>query len=153
MSGLLVLACGNPLRGDDGAAWRIAQALEESIHDLSADIRTLQQLTPELAEPISKAQTVLFVDIAAGVDSGRVSLESVEAAASAPPNLTHVFNPPALLAFSQMLYGKTPGRALLLTVGGNSFDFSDELSAAVGRGVSEAIEKIQSVLARNPTEL
>ena len=59
----LVIGYGNTLRGDDGVGPRVAEA----IHQLALPgVRALvcPMLTPELADPISRAHTVIFVDAA-----------------------------------------------------------------------------------------
>src|ERR1035441_6445297 len=66
---LLVIGYGNTLRGDDGVGPRVAEAIEKL--NLPG-VRTLvcQQLSPEYADPVSRARTVVFVD--AAVDAPRV---------------------------------------------------------------------------------
>lgn len=57
----LVIGYGNTLRSDDGVGYRIAETVAQwnltSVRSLS-----VQQLTPELAETMSHAKTVIFVD-------------------------------------------------------------------------------------------
>jgi hydrogenase maturation protease len=142
MRRLLVLAYGNPLRGDDGVARHIAQALGKTLHDPSTEIVILHQLTPELAETVSKAEAVIFLDAVAGALPGHISLESLDAAPSDSATWTHILTPSSLLALSRALYRKAPARALLLTVGGGSFEFADDLSDPVRRAIPEAVRKI-----------
>lgn len=61
---VLILAYGNPLRRDDGVGWVIGERLAEMLREDVADVRVLHQLTPELAEPISRAGAVIFIDAA-----------------------------------------------------------------------------------------
>ena len=60
---LLVIGYGNTLRGDDGVGPRVAEAVGElnlpGVHTLICPL-----LTPELANPISRAGKVIFVDAA-----------------------------------------------------------------------------------------
>lgn len=149
MNRLLILAYGNPLRGDDGAAWHIAQALQDRPHDPAIAIITVQQLTAELAEQISHVETVIFVDASANTIPGLVSLHRVQPAPSVPTTWTHVLNPRTLLALSCQLYGRTPARVFLLSVGGESFEFSEELSAPVHLSISEAVKKIEVFLTQS----
>jgi len=60
----LVLACGNSLRGDDGVAFQVVSYLRNDSCDPAAEFYCQQQWTPELAEPISQADIVIFVDAA-----------------------------------------------------------------------------------------
>ena len=63
---VLIVAYGNPLRSDDGVAWRAAAALQKTFPPERAEILTLHQLGPELAENASRSECVIFVDAAAG---------------------------------------------------------------------------------------
>jgi Ni,Fe-hydrogenase maturation factor len=56
----LVIGIGNPLRGDDGVGWWLAERAET----LKPTPRVLrvQQLTPELAAELAAARRVLFID-------------------------------------------------------------------------------------------
>src|ERR1017187_7308080 len=56
----LILAYGNPLRGDDGIGPEAGERLRSIIQDSDVEIRTMHQLTPELMEPISRAARVLY---------------------------------------------------------------------------------------------
>jgi hydrogenase maturation protease len=142
----LVIACGNPLRADDGVAWHIAKALENANHDSTIQIRTVLQLTPELAEDISKAATIVFVDAVESGVPGTVLVERLAEPSSDPGLFTHTISPATLLSLARNLYGRTPGRAFLLTVACSCFDFSEELSEPVARAVPEAVRRIRSIV-------
>ena len=58
---VLVLAYGNPLRRDDGVGWVIGERLAELLPEEAVDVRVLHQLTPELAEPISRASRAFWL--------------------------------------------------------------------------------------------
>src|SRR5436190_12555441 len=66
-TGTLVIACGNPLRGDDGVA-RVAGERLIALQLTEVRVLTVHQLMPELIEDIKKAARVLFLD--AGIDTG-----------------------------------------------------------------------------------
>ena len=63
MARALIIGYGNPLRGDDGLGWRAAEQLAEIIPQSEAEVIACHQLTPELAEPISRARLVIFIDM------------------------------------------------------------------------------------------
>ena len=56
----LVIGIGNALRGDDGVGGWLAQRAEQWLP--AVQLRTVQQLTPELAEDMAAAARVLFID-------------------------------------------------------------------------------------------
>lgn len=126
---MLVLACGNPLRQDDGAAWELAAAL----HGPGLDVRRVHQLGPELAEDVSRADSVLFLDAREGGEPGEVRIEDLSPAAEGP-GLSHAFSPRALLLCAERLYGRAP-RAALLTVAGERFGHGEGLSPRVEAAV------------------
>jgi len=63
---ILIMACGNSLRRDDGAGLVLAEKLEQLClaRRLKAQRIAVQQLTPELAELIAGAEVsgVMFAD-------------------------------------------------------------------------------------------
>lgn len=62
----LVIGIGNPLRGDDGVGRWLAERAEQLPPGTPTGdpplVRTVQQLTPELAAELTDARRVLFID-------------------------------------------------------------------------------------------
>src|SRR5262245_60332112 len=127
MSKVLVIGYGNPLRGDDGLGWYAAQALADQAQDPSVEIMACHQLAPELAEQVSQADFVLFVDARAGQIPGELFCEPVEPATDCNAALTHHLTPPALLTWADQLFGRYPD-AMEISIGGESFELGTELS-------------------------
>jgi hydrogenase maturation protease len=146
MNHALVLACGNPLRGDDGIAVVIARYFRAEFCGPETDIRSSQQWTPELAEPISQSDIVLFVDASATLPPGKIQFKKVEPAQEFSSSMTHTISPEALLALSVQLYSRTPECAYLLTIGGESFDYPDHLSESVRSAIPVALDLIKAAL-------
>lgn len=158
MSGLiLVIAWGNPLRGDDGVGWQVVEELERRLgrhggsdgekvgHDGSG-LRTVavHQLTPELAEEVSRADLVVLVDAARDGPPGSVRCRPIEPAAarrSGPGVFSHDFDPGALLACAGALFGRQPP-AYVVSIGGLNFGHAAELSDRVASAVPEAVEAV-----------
>ena len=136
----LILACGNPLRGDDGAAWHLAELLSETT--LSGQIRVIvqQQWTPELAEDIVNAASVLFVDCSLDAAPGSVSLSPVTPALTLPNFLTHHQEPAALLALTLSLYLRIPADCDLLVIGAATVEHTEQLSPAVEAALPKALK-------------
>ena len=103
----LVIGYGNTLRRDDGVGRYVAEALiaEASIPD--ADIRSVHQLTPELALDISGASVVIFIDATFDIAAGRHDVQTVTRPA-APSSWSHLVAPDALGDLAQRLYGRAP---------------------------------------------
>jgi hydrogenase maturation protease len=136
----IVLACGNMLRGDDGVAWTIGSEIERDIVQRSppcAEVEVIftQQLLPEHADPLSKADLAIFIDCSAIAEPGAVSTFRVHQANCLPSIFTHHLDPASLLRLTQDLYGCTPSRAVAITVGGQSFELSETLSKPVAEAI------------------
>jgi len=146
MKRLLVLACGNSLRGDDGVALHIASCLRNGLCDPETQIHSDQQWAPELAEPISQADLVIFLDASANVLPGEIACQLLRPASNLPASFTHQTSPASLLALAGELFGSQPRRAYLLTIGGDSFDLVEGLSEPVRQAIPHAIERIKAIL-------
>ena len=142
----LLVACGNTFRGDDGVGWCIGGAVEEQLQLAGLTVLRTRQLLPEHAEAVSAADVVVFVDCSEIAAAGTVSTIPIEPAESLPRVLTHPLDPAVLLRLSRDLYARTPDRAVAITVGGESFDWSDRLSRSVKSAVPEAMEAVRLAL-------
>src|SRR5580698_4991008 len=86
----LILACGNTLRSDDGIGPWLAQWAEEKFADDPAiQVISRQQWTPDLAQEIAQAKSVLFIDCSIESPPGDVRLIPVEPSAPAQGLATH----------------------------------------------------------------
>ena len=136
----LVIGYGNTLRGDDGVGPCVAETIEQL---QLPGVRTLAcpMLTPELADPIARAEKVIFVD--AAVDAPReVQWRKLE------PNETsqlmaHAADPRTMLALSRDVFGRVP-EAWWLTIPAVDLGFRESFSTEVQLGFAEAVEKIQA---------
>jgi hydrogenase maturation protease len=102
----LVIGIGNPLRGDDGVGMLLAEQVGG---------RSVQQLTPELAEDLAEMEAVLFIDAwlaPAGASPELIPIAPANGAADSAAN-SHQLEPAQLLAISQALYGRAPAVHLL----------------------------------------
>lgn len=137
----LILGYGNPLRGDDGLGWHVASQLASAHASLDAEVFACHQLTPELAEAVSRAEKVIFVDARIGCPPGELAVEKVMPVASQFPASSHVFDPAALLAFARRIYGTSP-EGFVLSVVAKSFAYSEELSPEVRCALPELLRWI-----------
>jgi hydrogenase maturation protease len=144
MARVLVLGYGNSLRSDDGLGWQAA--VEMARTNLSPDVTILpcHQLTPDLAEPVQRADTVIFLDCAREGDAGDVRCREL-APEAVPISLTHDLSPSALLALASELYGVCP-RAYLLTICGESYAPGEMLSPKVSRQLPELKEMARRLI-------
>ena len=142
----LILACGNPQRGDDGVGSHVADALLAGFCDAETKVHSHQQWLPEMAEAISEADLVIFVDASTELAPGEVSSRALRPAAAKAEAFTHSMRPAGLLELAGQLYGKTPEAAYLVTIGGESFELSEQLSETVRHAVPVAIDHVKAIL-------
>ncbi|HEV2436267.1 MAG TPA: hydrogenase maturation protease [Verrucomicrobiae bacterium] len=145
ITGLLVIGYGNPLRCDDGVGPRVAEAVEAlqlpGVHTLIC-----QQLSPEHAEPIARARTVIFVD--AAMDAPKeVQLRQLEPNKSSQL-MAHAADPRTMLALARDVFGHCP-EAWWLTIPAVKLGFGEELSPVARQGYAAALEQIRTLAGRH----
>jgi hydrogenase maturation protease len=144
----LIIGYGNPLRGDDGIGWHVSQELAAHLQDPDIEVLPCHQLTPELAEKISHAQLVLFIDATCEGSPGEWSCDEIRPDCEAAI-FSHNASPSGLLRLVRSLYGVAPP-AWLFTVCGNSFEYGESLSPAVRKCLPDLLAKIVNVLTAMP---
>lgn len=135
MKRILVIGYGNELRTDDGLGPKLACAIEQlALSDVA--VLVCHQLTPELADPLSRAEFAVFIDARIGA-SGGVALQPLvepERASFSP----HASDPAALLAFSRAVYGAAP-RSWWLTLPAFNLTYGEGLSPAAQASLQEGL--------------
>lgn len=139
----LILAWGNPSRGDDAAGLVVAESLTSQV---SADvtIRCFHQLGPELAEDVAAAEHVIFVDAHANPQWPDLVCREVDPAAEYTPD-SHSSGPEELIALAQVLYHRRPKAHL---VAPRAFDttFGADLSPRGKELVAQATRAVLDLL-------
>ena len=124
---VLVLAVGNPSRGDDAIGPELAARLEAAALP-GVEVVTEFQLQVENALDLVGRERVIFVDAGTGTPAP-FELRRIEAA---PEFLhtSHALSPEAVLATYRRVTGDEPPEAWVLCVRGESFELGNELSTA-----------------------
>lgn len=131
----LIIGYGNPIRGDDAVGLRVAElAAAKGYHAIA-----VTQLVPELAEPISQAERVVFVDCDTRLSPGEISITEPESGQS----FHGATNPSALLDLADDLYGRRP-EAIAIGIGPATLDLSESLSAIVESAVARALNSLDA---------
>jgi len=160
LRGVLVIACGNTLRGDDGAGPAVGELLAAELVGTGAEVVVVGQLLPELALDASRSGRVVFVDAAADLPPGAVSVRPVHpepyapaergaeppgsaapgpgGARRSPDPFSHGIGPEDVLRLARDLYAAGP-EGVLVSVGAESFEPGDELSTTVRRAIPAAV--------------
>ena len=141
MRKVLIIGCGNPLRSDDGVAWQILEQLERRPGFESVTMIRCHQLTPELAEPISAAHRVIFVDARVGETPVRVSVYRIRSSKAEREPFSHHVDPPALLDCADALFGKRP-EAFVASVGIGFLGYGEQLSEVVRNSLDFLRERV-----------
>lgn len=142
---ILIIGYGNPLRSDDGVGQVVVERLEAQERPPALELLACHQLLPEHAELISQARRAIFVDAAAGEPPGEISVRQVTAVANHSAGLIHDFTPQTLLAYADLLYGRSP-EAFLITANGFSFDHGEALSEEMTAVLPDLISQVKSLI-------
>lgn len=144
MARVLIVACGNPMRGDDGAAWQAAERLRQTLPASLAEILTFHQFMPELADVVSHADAVIFLDAAAKGTPGEVVCEPVGAAAG-DSHFSHHLAPSGVLALAEQLYGACP-KAYVVSLCGECFEHGEKLSPVVFAAMPKFVRTVDQLV-------
>jgi hydrogenase maturation protease len=155
MPRVLIIAYGNPLRSDDGVGWTVAEELSRKLASPEVEVLQLLQLLPEVAESVSRADTVIFVDASYDGEPGEVRCRPV----TPPPTkaqFTHQLSPAELLDLAGRLYGATP-QAFCVSLRGQCFEHGEELSESVAACLPQLAANVEQltkqVLSGSPASL
>ena len=148
---LLLIGFGNELRGDDGAGCRAARRLRACLgrHGRSVAVLTPGQLLPELAEPISRARLVIFLDASCRAAAGQVRRTRLQPAAEAGSAMAHHQTAEGLLGMARRLYGRAPA-GWLHAIGASGFGYTEAMSPQVRRAVGRVVRDIARRAAARP---
>jgi hydrogenase maturation protease len=140
---LLIIACGNPLRCDDGVAWQVADEIRRTLQPPTKVI-CVHQLTPELAEEASRVDTVIFIDATRNREPGQVLCQAISPDSTAV-RFSHHLVPAQVLALCQQLYGAKP-RGFLVSISGECFDHGNALSPAAINAIPQSVAEVDEVI-------
>jgi hydrogenase maturation protease len=140
---IVVFGYGNPLRGDDGVGWRVAEAVGEEWGG-QVLVRTGQQPVPEWVEDLGHADVAYFVDASLVVATPELQL--VSTAVDTGPVESHGLNPAQLMGLARAVHGRSP-RAFALHVPAVDFDFGDSLSPVAVDGFRAAVRLLDAHIA------
>ena len=149
MNIVLVIGCGNTLRGDDAAGVRAVELLAEGRPDI--DCLCVQQLVPELAEQLADYAIVIFLD--ADVTATRLDVRPIAPDEGPDQPWTHFLSPASLLALSRHVYHRVPATAYSIGIPATEFEFSEQLSSSTERAVRDSIGMIEQLIRRSTTHI
>lgn len=145
MANILVIGYGNPLRSDDSFGLQAVEHLKKDVNVKEVEFIECQQLTPELAEKVSKADLVLFVDADTDGVAGSVHCRQIVPKRERNPSMAHHLDPCALLGISENLYHKTP-EAMMVTVTGECFGYGKQLTFEVQKALPGVVQHMKEMI-------
>lgn len=140
---VLVLACGNPSRGDDALGPVLAERLErwlERSGTQGVEVLVDFQLGPEHALDLEGRTRVLFVDAEVG-SAAPFRFARVEPRPATNPS-SHAFSPEAVLGVARRVLSGPLPEAELLAVAGERFELGEALSERAGAALEAAFEPL-----------
>jgi hydrogenase maturation protease len=148
---VLIIGYGNPLRSDDGVGWQAAELLTDDPRLADAQILACHQLTPELAEDVSRAGFVVLIDASTepGVP-GSVETRELSGAPSdeAESAFSHHIDASRLLGLAEVLYGQCPP-AVQVSIRVTDLDAGTGLSSSVLDGMPMLLDTVIDVIQRH----
>jgi hydrogenase maturation protease len=138
----LVIGYGNDLRSDDGAGRVVADRLD-ALALPGVTVRSVIQLTPELALEIAKFDTVVFVD--ASVEVAETTSTPVVAGLTDPTAMSHYNTPETLLGMTAKV-GQVPSTAVAVSIPVTDIGLGMELTPMTAVGVEEAIAIVTAIV-------
>ncbi len=140
----LVIGYGNDLRSDDGAGRAVADRIS-ALELPGVSVRSVMQLTPELALEIAEVDTVVFVD--ASVEVSETTATPVTAGSPDQSASSHFSTPERLLAMTATV-GTPPAHAVAISIPVTDIGLGMELTPMTAIGVDRAVAMVTEIVAR-----
>jgi hydrogenase maturation protease len=155
----LIIACGNPMRGDDGIGPIVADQVEALLPEhLQKNCRFIitHQLLPELALELAQTNRAILID-ARVCDGEPVGVATVQAVTpekcsgcgsqccNTESGLTHHWTFPRLLAMADTLFGHVP-EAYTVSVSAEDFANPDTLSPTIAAAIPQMCDHVMQLL-------
>ena len=150
---ILVVGLGNPILGDDGIGWRVAQRLEET-GNLTSDM----EVTNLSLGGISLMESLVGYDIAIIIDAiathrvpigtiRRISLDDLSDPSAGHLGSVHDTSLQNAIKIGRDLNLKLPKEIIVVAIEARKiYDFSEELSPEVAASIPEAVRIILELL-------
>ena len=138
----LVIGYGNDLRSDDGAGRVVADRISD-LELPGVAVRSVLQLTPELALEMAEVDTVVFVDASVEVDTTTAS--PVLPDGESQSSMSHYSTPERLLAMTASV-GTPPSQAVAISIPVTDIGLGMELTPMTAIGVDKAVAMVKEIV-------
>jgi hydrogenase maturation protease len=150
----LILGLGNPILGDDGVGWKVADAVQTRLGTLKVpvevDFASLGGLS--LMERMLGYERVILIDCMQTGSAPVGTVRSMALSELADPTAGHSASAHdtsliTALEAARTMGAETPARVDLVTIEAkNTYDFSEELSPEVAAAVPIAVQQVMALL-------
>jgi hydrogenase maturation protease len=158
----LVVGLGNPILGDDGVGWRVAEAVKTRLNDADIDVLCLSLGGLALMEHLAGYRRAIIVDaICTGATAGLVHQMNARELGKFRDELSiqhtasvHDLSLSAALTLGRELGLDLPSDIQIIGVEAKAeFDFGVTLSAPVAAAIPTATRAVEAWLAATPAEV
>jgi hydrogenase maturation protease len=148
----LVLGLGNPLLGDDGVGWKVAEAVRARLQDPDVEVDCLAGGGLSLMERLSGYEQAILVD---AIQTGQgppgsvrtLALEELPDPAAGHLGSAHDTTLQTALRVGRAMGVHLPQRVLIVAVEAERvYDFAEELTAPVAAAVPRAATTVTELL-------
>lgn len=147
----LVVGLGNPILGDDGVGWRVAERVREAVDDSEVDVLCLSLGGLSLVEHLAGYRRAIIVDaMTTGAAPGslhRFAARDLDELGVQHTASVHDLSLRSALAFARELGLDLPDDIRVVGVETRpEFEFGEGLGEAVGRAVPLAVAVVMDAL-------
>ncbi|MCP4357027.1 MAG: hydrogenase maturation protease [Chloroflexi bacterium] len=146
----IIIGLGNPILGDDGVGWKVAEGVQAARPLLAVDYLSLGGLS--LMERLIGYERVIIID-AMQTGNGRngtittFPLSNLPDLSAGHTTAVHDTSLQTALLLGRQMGASLPDEIIIVAVEAEQvFDFSDELSTAVGDAVADAVTAVLELL-------
>ena len=137
-----IIGYGNDQRCDDGVGPYVIELLNNRLgKEAGIKLAAYHQLQAELAEDLADAKLIIMIDATADPLSPEIQWVRIKPEGDKISHVTHHCRPSFLMGLLELLYEARPP-AWLVSVRGEDFSFSSELSPPVRQRAERAAKEI-----------
>jgi len=150
----LVVGLGNPILGDDGVGWRVAEAVKTAVPHVHVEYLALGGLS--LMERLIGYDRVIIID-SIQTENGRVGdvstfpLQALPDLSAGHTTAVHDTSLQTAIALGRQMGAPLPDDIMIVGIeAARVYDFSDELTPEVEAAVPQAVTAVLKLLQTTP---
>jgi hydrogenase maturation protease len=149
---IIVVGLGNPILGDDGVGWRVAEVVKLRVADTVVEVDCLAGGGLSVMERLVDYDAAVIVDAINSGDAPVGTVRSFKLEDLANPfyghlGSAHETNLQMALELGRSLGAHLPEQVMVVAIEAqNVFDFSEELSPVFAAALPEAVERVMRIL-------